>query len=104
MIGTLPFSALGLLIGTLVKGQGAVAVVNLIYMPMAVLSGLWMPLFAFPAWVQQLAPIWPTWHLSRLALGVIGQVPVAQPWLHIGVLLAFTAVFTVLAARRWQAL
>ncbi|MDP1699004.1 MAG: ABC transporter permease [Xanthomonadaceae bacterium] len=104
LIGTLPFSALGLLIGTLVKGQGAVAVVNLIYMPMAVLSGLWMPLFAFPSWVQQLAPIWPAWHLSQLALGVIGQAPIAQPWLHIGVLLAFTAVFTALAARRWQAL
>src|SRR3546814_18413110 len=66
------------------------------------LSGLWMPLFAFPAWV--LAPIWPAWHLRQLALGVVGQAAVAQPWLHIGALLSFTTVFTTLAARRWPTL
>ena len=40
LAGTLPFCAFGLWIGTVVKGQAAVAVVNLIYLPMSVLSGL----------------------------------------------------------------
>ena len=42
--GVLPFCALGLLLGTLVNGQGAPAVVNMLYLPMAFLSGLWLPL------------------------------------------------------------
>lgn len=104
LLGALPFAALGLLIGTLVKGQGAVAVVNLVYMPMAVLSGLWMPLFVFPTFIQKLAPIWPTWHLSRLALAAVGQISLAHVWLHILALLAFAATCTALAARRWRAL
>ena len=100
MLGTLPFCALGLWIGTLVKGQAAVAVVNLVYLPMAVLSGLWMPLFAFPALLQKLAVVWPSWHLAQMALGVVGQVPDVRYGLHTLVLLATTVVFLALAALR----
>ena len=100
LLGTLPFCALGLLIGTLVKGQAAVAVVNLVYLPMAILSGLWMPLMVFPAIVQKLAVIWPAWHLSQMALSVVGQVQDVRYAMHAGVLLAMTALFLSLAALR----
>jgi len=100
LLGTLPFCALGLWIGTLVKGEAAVAVVNLIYLPMAVLSGLWMPLFAFPVLLQKLAVVWPSWHLAQMALGVVGQVQGVHYGLHALVLLATTAVFLTLAAMR----
>jgi ABC-2 type transport system permease protein len=100
LLGTLPFCALGLLIGTLVKGQAAVAVVNLVYLPMAILSGLWMPLMVFPAIVQKLGVVWPAWHLSQMALGVIGQVHDVRYTMHAGVLLAMTALFLSLAAIR----
>jgi len=100
LLGTLPFCAIGLWIGTLVKGQAAVAIVNLVYLPMAVLSGLWVPLMAFPTLMQKAAVIWPSWHLSQLALGVIGQLQGVRYGLHVFVLLAMTAVFLLLAARR----
>ena len=100
LLGTLPFCALGLWIGTLVHGQAAVAVVNLVYLPMAVLSGLWMPLFAFPVVLQKLAVIWPAWHLSQLALGTIGQLPTVNYGLHAGVLLLTAVLFLSLAALR----
>ena len=100
LLGTLPFCALGLWIGTLVKGQAAVAVVNLVYLPMAVLSGLWMPLFAFPVLLQKLAIVWPSWHLAQMALGVVGQVQGVQYGHHALVLLATTVVFLSLAAMR----
>lgn len=100
VLGALPFCALGLWIGSLVNGQAAVAVVNLVYLPMAVLSGLWMPLSLFPAVLQKLAVIWPSWHLSRIALGVIGQVDGVDYLLHAGVLLLMAALFLVLAALR----
>jgi ABC-2 type transport system permease protein len=99
VVGVLPFCALGLLIGTLVKGQGAPGVVNLIYLPMAFLSGLWVPLPALPGFLQSIAPLWPAYHLDRLALAAVGlgeggELP------HAAVLVGFTAVFLTLAARR----
>src|SRR5690606_20625347 len=48
VLGALPFCALGLLIGTRVKGDAAPALVNLLYLPMALLSGLWFPLSMLP--------------------------------------------------------
>ena len=98
--GTLPFCALGLLIGALAKGQGAVAVVNLVYLPMALLSGLWLPLFVFPAIVQKLAVLWPAYHLGRIALGIVGQESGVDYALHAGVLAATTVLFLSLAALR----
>ena len=98
LLGTLPFCAIGLWIGTLVKGQAAVALVNLVYLPMSVLSGLWIPIFAFPAVLQKLAVVWPSWHLAQMALGVVGQVQDVRYAHHAVVMLATTAVFLILAA------
>ncbi|GMU43381.1 MAG: ABC transporter permease [Xanthomonadales bacterium] len=98
LVGTLPFCAIGLWVGSLVSGQAAVAVINLIYLPMSVLSGLWLPLFAFPVILQKFAVIWPAWHLAQLALGMIGQAQDAKLVLHTGVLLATSVLFLSLAA------
>jgi ABC-2 type transport system permease protein len=100
LLGALPFCAFGLWIGTLVKGQAAVAVVNLVYLPMSVLSGLWIPLFAFPTLLQKAAVIWPAWHLGRMALGAVGQVPDVDYLSHAIALLAMSALFLSLAALR----
>lgn len=100
LLGALPFCALGLWIGSLVKGQAAVGIVNLVYLPMSVLSGLWMPLFAFPVFIQKLAVIWPAWHLAQLALGISGQTEGVDVLLHSAVLLGFTVFFLALAALR----
>src|SRR3546814_2690164 len=62
----LPFCAIGLFIGTLVGGQGAPAVLNLLYLPMAFLSGLWLPLEMLPQLFATLAPTWPPYHLAQL--------------------------------------
>ncbi|MEO8160239.1 MAG: ABC transporter permease [Arenimonas sp.] len=100
LLGTMPFCALGLWIGALVKGQSAVAVVNLIYLPMSVLSGLWIPLMIFPPILQKLAVVWPAWHLSQMALGVIGQAHEVRYGMHAAALLAMTTLFLSLAAMR----
>ena len=100
LLGTLPFCAIGLWIGTLVKGQAAVALVNLVYLPMSVLSGLWIPVFAFPQVLQKLAVAWPSWHLAQMALGVVGQIQDVPYARHALVLLATTVVFLALAALR----
>jgi ABC-2 type transport system permease protein len=100
LVGVLPFCAIGLWIGTLVGGQAAVAIVNLVYLPMAFLSGLWMPLSILPDVVARLAPLWPSYHLSQVALKVIDADAGGALWVHVLVLLAFTVVFFFLAGRR----
>ncbi len=97
--GVVPFCALGLLLGTLVKGQGAPGMLNLVYLPMAFLSGLWFPLPMMPEFLQRLAPVWPSYHLNQLALAAVGfPMPSALP--HVLVLAAFTIGFLLLAVRR----
>jgi ABC-2 type transport system permease protein len=99
VLGVLPFCALGMLIGTFIKGQGAPGLLNMVYLPMSFLSGLWMPLELLPKVLQQIAPIWPSYHLHQLGLAAMdmGQAGVMK---HIVVLMGFAAVFFLLAARR----
>jgi ABC-2 type transport system permease protein len=103
--GVLPFCALGLFIGTLVGGQGAPAVVNMLYLPMSFLSGLWLPLKMLPpmfAVIATVAPVWPPYHLAQLALRVLRMDAGGAWWLHVAVLAGFTVVFFLLARRRLQ--
>lgn len=71
LLGVLPFCALGMLVGTLIKGQGAPGLLNLIYLPMSFLSGLWIPINQLPGVLQQMAPIWPSYRLHRVALAAL---------------------------------
>lgn len=100
--GVLPFCAMGLFIGTLVGGQGSPAVVNMLYLPMSFLSGLWLPLKMLPPVFATLAPAWPSYHLAQVALQVVGMDDARPLWLHLAVLAASATVFFLLARRRLQ--
>jgi ABC-2 type transport system permease protein len=97
--GTLPFCAMGLLIGTLVKGQAAPALINMLYLPMAFLSGLWFPLQALPGAIRAIAPALPSYHLNALALDAV-DIAGTRALPHVAVLAAFTVGASWLAARR----
>lgn len=99
MLGVLPFCALGMFVGTVIKGQGAPGMLQLIYLPMSFMSGLWIPLSMLPKFLQQIAPVWPSYHLDMLALAAVGMNK--GPLLgHVLVLVGFAAVFLLMAARR----
>jgi len=100
--GVLPFCALGLMIGSRANASGAPALVNLIYLPMAFLSGLWMPLNLLPDIIGRMAPLWPAYHLSQLALATIGRGDGSSVLPHVAALMAFTVVCFAIA-RRWLA-
>ena len=70
--GSISFASMGLLLALLVPANAAPGIVNLIYLPMSYLSGLWMPIRFMPHWLQQIAPALPTYHLAQLMLGVFG--------------------------------
>ncbi len=98
ILGALPFSAMGLAFGYLVGPNSAPAMLNLIYLPMAFASGLWIPINQLPAFVQGIAPALPPYHFAQLALGTVGAAEGGSQALHAVVLLAFTAFFLTVAA------
>lgn len=99
LFGSLPFAALGLWLGLSLSGKAAPAIVNLIYLPMAFLSGLWVPIFMFPDMLQNIAWFLPAFHLAQLALAAQGLSEGHSIIIHILALLAMTLVFTILAYR-----
>ena len=103
VMGVLPFAAIGLYLGTLIRGNAAPVVLNLLYLPMAFLSGLWLPLSMLPEFLSRLAPIWPAYHLGQLALKVVGHDQGTPAWQHLLALALVTAVFFALAQRRLSA-
>lgn len=98
--GSVPFGALGLALATVARPRAAVALVNAIFMPMVLLSGLWVPLFLFPKMLQQLAVVWPAYHMGRLALAVVGRAGGNHAWIHVAVLAGFTLLCLAFATRR----
>ncbi len=95
--GSIPFAALGLALGYLAKPDSAPVLVNLIYLPLAFFSGLWMPVEFLPKALQHVAVYLPPYHLSRLALGVLGADRDHVYWNHWQSLACFTAIFLGLA-------
>jgi ABC-2 type transport system permease protein len=102
VLGAIPFCAIGLMIGAKSNASAAPAFVNLIYLPMAFLSGLWMPLTMLPPFFTQLAPLWPAYHLSQLAQMAIGLQPWSDVYVHVAWILAESAACFAIA-RRWLA-
>lgn len=101
LLGSLPFCAIGLSLGLFLKSNSAPAVVNLIYLPMAFLSGLWVPINFFPELMQSIANFLPAYHLAQLSLKVVEMDLGASIWLHLGALLAYFVVFMWLASRAY---
>lgn len=89
-IGAVPFCALGLAIGYIAGPNGAVPIVNLIYLPMAFMSGLWIPIEAMPSLIKALAPFLPAYHLGQLALVAVDASAGAPAWTHVSALAGFT--------------
>jgi ABC-2 type transport system permease protein len=100
ILGVLPFCAIGLCVGAYVSGQAAPAIVNVIYLPMAFLSGLWVPLPILHHALQQLAPLWPAFHLAQLQLDTLGAASMGSFASHVASLAGVTIVFFSIAMRK----
>jgi ABC-2 type transport system permease protein len=92
VLGSLPFSALGLALGYFTGPNSAPATINLIYLPMSFCSGLWVPFMFLPKVVQHIALALPPYHLSQLALGIVGAGSHESNAIHWQVLAAFTMI------------
>jgi ABC-2 type transport system permease protein len=97
VIGTLPFCAIGLFIGARVSGRTAPAIVNVVYLPLIYLSGLFIPL---PAGIRFVALFSPAFHLNQLGLHMAGVGSILSVAMHLAVLVGVTVLFTGLTVRR----
>jgi ABC-2 type transport system permease protein len=99
IVGTIPFCAMGLLLGTFGSASAAPAWGNLVFLPMMWLSGLFIPL---PDSLEKWVIVWPTFHLDQLALGLAGveQFTFIPPAIAAAVLAGVTVVCGGLAIRR----
>jgi len=104
--GTLAFLSIGLLVGAVARTQqAATALANLIILPMAFLGGAFIPLTFAPQWIQQVSYVLPLRYLVVGMQNVMsrGDGP-ASALPAMGILLAFSAVLTLIAVRvfRWD--
>jgi ABC-2 type transport system permease protein len=92
MVGTIPFCAMGLMIGSLASGTAAPAYANLVYLPGCYLSGMFFPL---PQSMYWQAPIWPQFHVEQFAMHLAGVTKYQfEPMLvAIATMLGYTVLF-----------
>ncbi len=93
VLGTIPFTALGLMVGSLATGSSAPGFANIIYLPGCYLSGMFFPL---PASMYWQAPIWPQFHVLNLAMHLSGaqtKFPLEPLSMAIATMLGYTVLF-----------
>jgi len=95
--GSAAFCTFGLAIGFFAGPNSAPPIVNLVYLPMGFLSGLWIPIVFLPEALKSLAMWLPPYHLAQLGLGVIGASAGQPVSLHIGALIVTTLFFGTIA-------
>lgn len=96
-LGLLPMTVLGMVVGVWVKAEAVPGVTTMLILALSLLGGLWFPVEAMPPVMEAVAPALPTYWLGEL--GRFPFLPDAEfPWGGIGVLLAWSAVLTLLGA------
>ena len=97
LLAALPFCVIGQALGYALGPNSAPVVINLVYLPMAFASGLWVPIDALPGLVQSIAPWLPAYHHGQLALASLGFAPADAVAGHVGALVLTTAIGAVAA-------
>ncbi|WP_244935400.1 ABC transporter permease [Parashewanella spongiae] len=101
VFGSLPFCAIGMTLGLYLKANSAAAIINLIYLPMSFLSGLWIPINMMPKALQEIANVFPPYHLAQLGLKIIDMDAGGSIIKHISILVLYSLVFSYLAIKTY---
>lgn len=92
-LGSLPFAALGVLIG--MAGNAAQILGTLTYLVLSMLGGLWTPIQALPQTMQDIAKWMPTYNFAHPAWQILAGQSI--DWNDILVLIGYALVFTAIA-------
>jgi ABC-2 type transport system permease protein len=99
-LGVIPFAFIAVLIGQFAKPQYAQPLFMVIFLGMAILGGLWVPLSILPYWMSNIAQVVPSYWLNRLGqMGAHLSGDVLEPML---VLLAWTVALGAVIVWRYR--
>lgn len=95
LIGSLPFLAIGTLVGAMKRVDTASGVSNVIYMALAVAGGMWMPIEILPRLMQKIGHWLPSYNYGNGAWEIVrGSYP---QWSNVLILLGYLVVFMLLS-------
>ncbi|HBS44571.1 MAG TPA: ABC transporter permease, partial [Paenibacillus sp.] len=95
LIGSLPFLAIGTLVGAMKRVDTASGVSNVIYMALAVAGGMWMPIEILPRLMQKIGHWLPSYNYGNGAWEIVrGATP---QWSNVLILLGYLVVFMLLS-------
>ena len=92
---TIPFTLMGIALGYWTTENSAVAIANLIYLPLAYFGGLWVPPEGLPSAIAAWSPLTPTRQAGEIAWAVVGGR--AVPLESVGQLALYAFLFLGLA-------
>ena len=95
--GAIPFGAIGLAIGSFAGPNSAPGIVNMVFLPMGFLGGLWLPIDFLPKALQHFAVCLPSYHFGQIALSILGATSQGSVLGHVEALLGFGLVFAGVA-------
>jgi ABC-2 type transport system permease protein len=95
LIGSIPFALLGITIGYTCSPRSALPIANLIYLPISLAGGLWMPPDALPKYIAMISPYVPSRHYGEIAWAIVRGSPV--PWNSWAWLIGYGIVFAITA-------
>lgn len=99
-LSLIPFGLLGVVIGYAASVDAAQSLTMLVYMGLAILGGLWMPVTAFPTVLQQVAKALPSYWAAE-----IGRAPLAHaapPVTGVLVLAGWTVALAAIGIRAYR--
>ena len=100
VVGSLPFAAIGLLIGYVFDAGSAQGAMMVTLFSLAILGGLWAPITSFPETLATIGRMLPSFRLAELgrdaAIGALPDLPT------IAILVAYAAVIGALVAWRYR--
>ncbi|QTD42936.1 ABC transporter permease [Sporosarcina sp. Te-1] len=102
LLGSAPFLAMGLLVGTMKKVDTASGVSNIFYLLLAITGGLWMPMDILPKLIQTIGMWLPAFHYGNGAWAIVrGELPEIK---NVLILVMYLLLFMVLSiySRRKQ--
>ncbi len=104
--GVVAFRGIGLIIASVVNSMAeSQVVIQLLYLPMLMLSGATIPLNILPDWLQSVAQFLPSTHLYMGMQNILvrGQ-SLTQNWVPLGALIATTLIALLLSVKlfRWE--
>jgi ABC-2 type transport system permease protein len=100
--GIITFLAIGSAIGSIAKSfRSANIIIWTIFMPMMLLSELFLPLSILPAWLQPIAKVLPLTPITTMLRDIVYGVPLGDLW-RLGVMAVWIILAGIITARFFQ--